>query len=455
MKKICFISHGHPVANPRMIRSANALAEAGYAVSVVTPRFIGKWAAEDGDLVKKARWTHHPVEFLNGRIARLRWQWVRFRLHAHRHLFRVIPVEAVAARACCYANPELARMALGERADLYIAQQHQALPAAAWAADRAQSRLAFDAEDLQADYSMESGRAIHRWLEDRYLKRCAYVSTMAPPAARWLQDRHNLPKSPIVLRNVPYLAERQGVLPPARRSVRQQVSLYWMGQTIGPHSQAGNVLQAMARISRPIRLVLQGHPDSAYVEGLRRQAQSLGLAGRLEIRPPVPPGEVIRAASEYDIALATQPDHEPFHELSLGNKAFAGMMAGLALMLADTEAYRELVVDAPGFGVIVPSDRPEVLAERLGALLETPGLLLQMKQKSWEWAETRYNWEKESETLLAAVKEVLGTPVPSSPAGSFSSSPAGSGGGSMDSPPAAGGNDGGAAGGNDDKGEVC
>ena len=55
--KICLVSHGHPAANPRMVREAGALVAAGYDVSVATPRFMERWVSYDEHLaaLKKER----------------------------------------------------------------------------------------------------------------------------------------------------------------------------------------------------------------------------------------------------------------------------------------------------------------------------------------------------------------------------------------------------------------
>src|ERR1019366_8378060 len=126
-------------------------------------------------------------------------------------------------------------------------------PAAAWAAERTGARLAFDAEDLLGDYSQEPWR-VHRRIEELYLKRCDFVSTMSPSAAQLLQDRNDLPPTPIVLRNVGMMKRRQRILEPRKRPPPDVPSLYWMGQTIGPHSCAEAVLQAMKRCPLPVRL---------------------------------------------------------------------------------------------------------------------------------------------------------------------------------------------------------
>src|ERR1019366_7408581 len=134
-----------------------------------TPRFIRKWINGDQALEERLHWRHRTVDYLDGRWARAHWQWARLRLHTSLALARWIPTEAVVARACSYANREMAKLAIEERADLYIAQQHHSLPAAAWAAERTGARLAFDAEDLLGDYSQEPWR-VHRRIEELYLK---------------------------------------------------------------------------------------------------------------------------------------------------------------------------------------------------------------------------------------------------------------------------------------------
>jgi len=315
-------------------------------------------------------------------------------------------MESVVRRACNYANPEIARLAAGEKADLYVAHQHHALPAAAGAASRAGSRFGFDAEDLLADSTAEP-RNLIRSIEQRYLPGCAYVSTMSEPAARRLHATNRLNAPIAVLHNTPSIKERGALDPPDRRRQSGTPSIYWFGQTLGPHSCAEQLLRALPLLERPVRVVLRGAAHGGYVQHLERIAAELDVSGQLKILPIAPPGRMVELASEHDILLGSQPGEEMFHQLAVGNKVFTGMMAGLALALTDTIAHRHLLGQAPGCGFPFPDRDEKRLAEELNSLLAQPARLAAMKQRSWECAQREFNWEVQARRYLSLVEGAI------------------------------------------------
>lgn len=399
MVKICLVSHGHPAANPRMVREADALSGAGYEVSVVTPRFVERWVPFDDRLAAQAQWRHQFVDFLRKRRS---WAYVRARRRLCETLSGAFPTQGFVGRACNYANPELARLAAAGRADLYVAHQHHALPAAAWAAQDAGSQFAFDAQDLLADSSAEKRRII-RNLELRYLSRCAYVTTMSGAAARRLQDTNGLSAPVTVLHNTPRLTERDGVVPPRMRAPPRGTSIYWFGQTIGPHSRAEQVLRTLPLVDASVRLVLRGAATAPYVDELRSLAANLGVQERLSILPLESPDRMVALAAKHDVMLGSQPGSELFHQMAIGNKVFTGMMAGLALALTDTIAHRDLLARAPGCGFLFPDDDHRKLADILNGLLREPSAMKGMQESSWAWAEREFNWEHESRRHLSMI----------------------------------------------------
>src|SRR5208337_3446292 len=406
MAKICLISHGHPSSNPRLVRDADVLAEAGYAVSVVTPQYMARWLPYDESLVRMKGWKFRGINYLSADMsATWRWNYIRIRRRICAFVAKWMPFEGVIGRACNYSNPELADLAASEPADLYIAHQHHALPAAAWAARITKSRFAFDAEDLLAESSAEPHNMIID-IEKRYLHDCAYISTMSHDAADRLQVTNSLKERPLVLHNTPRIKEREGAIPPIERPLGDVVSIYWFGQTIGTHSCADQVLKALPLLCKPVRIVLRGTPRQEYVNYLMSLTKELGLEGRLEILPIALADEMVRLAAQYDILLGSQPGDELFHQMAIGNKVFTGMMAGLALALTNTIAHRELLANAPGCGFLFKDSDVQELANRLNTLLSQPSMLLEMKQASWRLAQERFNWEIESKQLITTVAQV-------------------------------------------------
>jgi glycosyltransferase involved in cell wall biosynthesis len=404
-QRLCLISHGQPAANPRLVRDASVLAEAGYSVRVVAAQYRAQLVEHDRKLASGAAWRYEAVDLLKDGWTH-RWDYLRVRRRLSAGLANWLPTEGLVARGYAYGHTEVTKLAATQPADLYVAYQQQALPAAVWSARKNNSIFALDAQDLLADSSGEPTKLAVS-LERRYLKDCAYISTMSASAAKRLQETNNLAERPFVLHNTPRLKERFGVADPSQRPRSELVSIYWFGQTIGPQSRAEQVLKAMPHLPKSLKLVLRGNPIEAYVGELVTTARALGVSGQLEILPREEPTEMVRLAADHDILLGTQPGNELFNQMAIGNKVFTGMMAGLALALSDTIAHRELLAELPRCGFLFADGDIDALVSHLKKLLSDRETLQQMKRTSWEIAEQRFNWEEEAKILLGTVERVF------------------------------------------------
>lgn len=399
MKKLCLISSGQPSRNPRLVRDANVLAEAGYDVVVITPQLVQRTIDYDNELIKEAKWKYIPISIFKSPANKIYWNYVRLRHRLAVFLSKWYSSEKIVGYACDYFNIELSNIASQTNADLYIAYQQQSLPAAVWAAKKTASKVAVDIQDLLADSPSEPVHLI-RNIENRYLKQCVYISTMSTVAAERTQKLYDLSPQPIVLHNTPRLSEKASLLPPEQRSKSEIISIYWFGQTIGYHSRADQVIRAMPLLKKPIKLVLRGHPDVTFIDHIQNLAKELGVSNYLEILPVASPKDMVELAAKYDILLGSQPGTDLFHQMAIGNKVFTGMMAGLALALTHTIAYQNLLIESPNCGFLFPDQNEFELAKKLNELIEQPNLLWLMKTNSWLLAEQCFNWDKESEKLL-------------------------------------------------------
>src|SRR5262249_54823904 len=140
--RICLVSPGHLASNPRLVKEAHALQEAGFAIRVVA-----------GDVAPEVR----PLDATI--LAQVSWPVAKVRL-APRPLYLARSLRQGLAsnaywmggvRSAQWAHSPVtgsrARAAAAQPADLYIPHSLAALPAAAWAARRHGAKLGFDAED--------------------------------------------------------------------------------------------------------------------------------------------------------------------------------------------------------------------------------------------------------------------------------------------------------------------
>ena len=150
MKQVCLVTTGHPSTNPRLVKEADALVEAGYSVRVVAAKFWD-WADTADAAFDDRLWSVMYARF--GEMAsRIGSSWKSARQRTARQIAAHIDPgrlpDFVLNRAIHYVTVDLQRLAEEAPADLYIAHNLGALPAAAGAAHTHAARLGFDAEDF-------------------------------------------------------------------------------------------------------------------------------------------------------------------------------------------------------------------------------------------------------------------------------------------------------------------
>src|SRR5262249_36659143 len=123
---------------------------------------------------------------------------------------------------------------------------------------------------------------------------------------------------------------------------RGALSIYWFSQTIGPGRGLEQVITAMGRARKPIKLAIRGSDFLGYSAVLRALAAKAGVADAVSFLPPGPPDEMARFAAEHDVGLACEIGSPPNRAISLTNKIFVYLLAGIPVLLSDTPAQRAL-----------------------------------------------------------------------------------------------------------------
>src|SRR5574340_991277 len=146
--RVCLLTPTHVCRNPRLEKEASLLTDAGLDVRVVC---VHRGTPEDDidqALANRAQWRLSPLHLRNELGANFhRWVWSAARQAVYHRLSQATAARLGVDWAYSRCGPELARLATNERADLYIAHNLPALPAAARAAKRHGALLGFDAED--------------------------------------------------------------------------------------------------------------------------------------------------------------------------------------------------------------------------------------------------------------------------------------------------------------------
>ena len=403
-RKICLVTPGHLATNPRLVKEADALHEAGYNVEVIAARFVQLADEADREFDERP-WPVRRTAF--GPLASLpRYVAQTIRRRGAQALWRAAggPMR-LAEQAFHPAVPSLVRLARGVRADLYIAHNLAALPAAGRAARHYAARVGFDAEDfhlgeLPDDREHAPARRLVRTIEARYLPECTHLTAASPGIARAYAAAYGIAEPRTVL-NVFPLAEspREQEAP----SIEPGPGLYWFSQTVGPGRGIETAVRAIGIAKSRPHLYLRGTPVPGYVEALRALARKVGAPNRVHVLPPLPPGQLVRDAARFHVGLAAEGVHVINRQIALTNKIFTYALAGIPTVASATPAQAEIAAEMPGAVHLYGVAESEELARAVDGLLCDPVALVRARQAAWELAHERFNWDVEKREFLAGV----------------------------------------------------
>jgi glycosyltransferase involved in cell wall biosynthesis len=306
---------------------------------------------------------------------------------------------------------ELAGLAAAEQADLYIGHYPAGLAAAAQAAGHWDSRLGYDAEDFHSGEdlvtgppSKRSGR-IHA-IEQRYLPKCAYVSAASRRIGEALMERYRI-QPPIVLHNTFPWSDRISMDGQIKDRRGPGLSLYWFSQTIGEGRGLEDAIRAVGQLQGAVQLHLRGIMSAQTEHRFRSLADQSGANERVFFHPPVPPEELLSRAAEHDIGLALEQPVSLNRKMAASNKLFMYLLAGLAVAATDVIGQFDILAPLESASLLYsPGDVP-ALTRGLKRWADSPETLSACKRASLAAAQERWNWEKESETLIRQIQKVF------------------------------------------------
>jgi len=419
---VCIVTPGHPSKNPRVVKEADALVEAGFEVRVVAGDYH-PWGHGADKKCAGREWALERITY--GPMASLfRRGFLATRKRIAEMLLGATPVDSefLKRRAAHWAVPEFVRRTRSVGADLYVAHNLPALPAAVSAAQGRVAKVGFDAEDFHRgqyrSHEQESQDAqLTRWMERKYIPRCDYVTAAAPGIGEAYAKILDI-STPTTVLNVFPASQRSGHTPSEELDAEHPgpgVSLYWYSQTIGPDRGLETVVRAMGIAHRKaeslpkLTLSLRGSWAAGYEEELRSVAREAGLDDE-QIRhlDRAVPDQLVERAAQHDVGLALeQPGDLRARDLCITNKILVYLLAGLPVLATDTDGQRYVHEEAPGAVALCPVGNPDAMADRILRWAQSPDDLSGAADAAEHAARERFNWSVEKEKFISEVRSGL------------------------------------------------
>jgi glycosyltransferase involved in cell wall biosynthesis len=274
------------------------------------------------------------------------------------------------------------------------ANDWEALPVAAEAAKIYDAKMVFDAHEY-APLELENRlywklvyRPIVLYFIKKYVSQIAASVTVAPIIAERYQKEFGL--KPRVVLNAP-----EKISIPHRKLDFNHIRLVHHGIAVRDR-QLEVMIEALRQCDRRFSLhFMLIRNDSKYYDYLNSLAERL-VPGRVFFHEPVTPDKIIERIMEFDMGFCFIAPTNYNYLVSLPNKFFEYVMAGMPVCIGPSLSMAEIVRQY-GFGIVARSFDPRDIAEILNKV--TPEDLVKMQQASRDAAEN-INSEKEMGKLV-------------------------------------------------------
>jgi glycosyltransferase involved in cell wall biosynthesis len=409
MARILILIGAHLWCAPRPQKEAAALAAAGHEVTIA-----GGWtdpqAAEwDRGIAARAAYRFTVLGDLRaGSLPRLACRYakaLRRRLAARTlgrtNLFRPDLLGLFAHEALRHARRA--------RADLTIVH-HEAGLWVARSLRREGLRVGVDMEDWFSEDLLPPDR-IHRpvaflkELEGDLLRAAHYSLTTSQSLSAALANAYAAPP-PAVAHNTfpdePTDGQRRD------RPALGVPSLHWFSQTIGPRRGLETLFAALPLLSAPCEIHLRGSltRDRGWLDSITPPA----WRERVRVHPLVPNTELPSRIAEHDIGLALEESYCPSRDLTITNKLFQYLQAGLAVVASDTRGQREAAAPVPEACQVVPQLDVGALAAALNLWLDDPARLAAAKAGARHGFKQHFAWPRSAAVIVQRAAEALARP---------------------------------------------
>ena len=271
MKRIVILTGSHLCHNPRAIKEATALQEAGYEVEVLGGWFDGALKLRDQELMTKVNFRYRPLHDLTEQTALRYWLRVRGSL-----------AKAVHAKAgwethwqLGYFVSALRKAVQRSKADLLVAHSEQAL----WAICHLSpltSHLGLDMEDwFSEDLLPETRRQrpvkLLRGLEQKILRSAVHTTCTSRAMSEALASEYGC-RPPAVVYNAFSWSDRGGIDGQFKdRRDRSLPSIHWYSQTLGTDRGLGDLFAALPLVNHDAEIHLRGKPVAGFETWLTAQ----------------------------------------------------------------------------------------------------------------------------------------------------------------------------------------
>jgi len=280
-----------------------------------------------------------------------------------------------------------------------------ALDTAHQAAERLGAKLVYASHELWTGFLSNPDLGMSKELaecllatERRYIGAADLVTVTSDHMGQRLVELYGIPQ-PLTLLNSP-VSRVESALPTS-----SPVRLVYHGG-LSTDRNIDGLIRAMDSLQGAATLDIHGFSRTMPREVLQGLIDSLKLNDVVRLCGPFDYATIVELLHTYDVGVMAARIVEENFAVTLPNKIFDCMCAGIAVAMNESPAVAAILREVP-FGVLLDSESPETIASGLAELIADPDRISEMKRAAVE-AAPRYSWDVQGRRLTAALAAMLG-----------------------------------------------
>lgn len=351
------------VTDPRVVREAKSLRQAGHQVTV-------HFWDRHGD--------YPPEQVVEG---------VRAMAVKNTGLMRLAGSDLL--RNPLWWRRAAARVA-AERPDVVHCHDLDTLYAGVLAKERTGCKLVYDSHEIFGMMiEKDMPRVVVRRafaMEKKWLRRCDAVITVNDPVRDHIKGAGATCPVEIV-------ANCKDLMGPYREPNNMMFTLLYIG-LLHKSRMFPECVDLIGHMEG-VHFVIAGKKENVYDE-VRRRARRYP---NVEFVGSVPYSRVLPMTLEADAVLGMVDPSDPNNRIAWMNKQFESMVCGRPILCSEETASGEMT-ERLGVGITRPFS-PDGMRDGIAALRDDRALRLRLGKKALEWAEKEYHWPKQERKLVA------------------------------------------------------
>lgn len=267
-------------------------------------------------------------------------------------------------------------------------------------------RLVYEPHELETETVVSHG--VRKWLSRRteafYIGHCDAVITVNDSIADWYASAYSITR-PFVIKNMPSRNGRSDSPPDKeyfrkRYDIPKEANIFLYQGWIGEGRRISQYIRIFGQLNGEQHLILMGGFSDPDLESVVRQ--SVEDKSNIHYHEAVPPGDLLRFTACADVGLCGVEDICESYRLSLPNKIFEYLSAGIPCLAPDFPEIAR-VIRQTGAGWLHP-DSESGLTKRILAIGEED---IDSKREHALEACEDFDWPTQAKALVSAYREVM------------------------------------------------